>query len=181
MDRLQNATLIEMVKEHAVKHGKFPLSSGEVSDYFIDLSKITNRSDGLDIITQTILHWFEYEAGWCCHAVGGPTLGAAPLVGGLMMAYHRNHYGIGMMTGFLVRKEPKNGELIEGVVNPGDNVLIVEDVVTTGKQVQRTVEIVESFGGNVKGIIAVVDRLQGAKELLGDRFRSMMTIQDLGL
>jgi orotate phosphoribosyltransferase len=103
------------------------------------------------------------------------------MVGGFIMAHYRQYYGVGMMRGFLVRKEEKDGEIIEGNFCPGDNVVIFEDVVTTGTQVKRAVEVVESKGGIVRAIIAILDRKSGAKELLGPRFHSMMTIDDLGV
>ena len=149
-----------------------------MSDYFVDMSKVTNRSDCLDIITQSILNFLDYR-NIPLQSVGGPVLGAAPLVGGFVMAYQRQNCGVGLMRGFLVRKEEKNGELIEGLLCPGDNVMILEDVVTTGTQTKRAVDIVEAKGGRVRCIIAVVDRLAGARELLGDKFHSMMTIEDL--
>lgn len=180
MDWLRNAKLIAMVEEIALQYGKFKLSSGQESHYFVDMSRITNRSDCLDIITQSILHHLEH-ANYSVQSIGGPVLGAAPLIGGLVMAYQRQHYGVGLMRGFMVRKEAKDGEFIEGCLWPGDNVVILEDVVTTGTQVKRAVEIVESKGCVVKAIITVLDRLAGAKELLGDRFHSMMTIKDLGV
>lgn len=180
MDWLRNAKLIAMVEEYALKYGDFKLSSGKQSHYFVDMSKVTNRSDCLDIITQSILYHLEH-ADYSVQSVGGPVLGAAPLVGGFVMAYQRQHYGVGLMRGFLIRKEEKDGEIIEGNFSPGDNVVIFEDVVTTGRQVKRAVDIVESKGGVVKAIIAVLDRLAGAKDLLGDRFHSMMTIDDLGV
>ena len=179
MDRLKNARLIDFVEEYALQYGNFELSNGSMSNYFVDMSKVTTRSDSLDLITQTILHWLEYEVDWPCHAVGGPVLGATPLIYGLVQAYQYYFHGMGLLRGFMVRKEPKNGILIEGDLRSGDNVLILEDVVTTGAQTKRAVDTVEAAGGKVRGIVAVVDRLAGAKQLLGDRFRSMMTIEDL--
>lgn len=181
MDWLRNAKLIAMVEEFALKFGEFQLSSGQMSNYFVDMSQITNRSDCLDLITQTILHYLEYDAHFPVQAIGGPVLGAAPIVGGFVQAYQYYHHGVGLMRGFLVRKEEKNGEYIEGLLYRGDSVIIVEDVVTTGAQTKRAVDIVESKGGEVRAIIAVLDRLAGARELLGDRFRSMMTVEDLGI
>lgn len=192
MDHLHNHTLIELVKQYALKYGDFKLSSGARSHYFIDMSKAVNRSECLDLILTTIYGYLDYEVRWRsprtktqewpCNAVGGPVLGAAPLVGGMLATHARRYYGQGLLRGFLVRKEPKNGELIEGALCPGDNVLILEDVVTTGKQTKRAIEVVEEFGAKVRAVIAVVDRLAGAKELLAPwNFHSMMTIHDLGV
>lgn len=176
---MKNSKLIDLVKEHAVKHGKFKLSSGQESDYFIDMSLVTNRSDALDIITFQIMLYLE-EKKLKIDAVGGPVLGCAPLIGGMLLTYARFYYGQGLLRGFLIRKEAKNEKLIEGDLREGDKVLILEDVVTTGLQVKRTCDIVESMGAKVCGIIAVVDRLAGAAELLSKwNYKSMMTIEDL--
>lgn len=170
-----NKELVELVKKYAVKYGEFTLSSGKKSNYFIDMSKVTNRSDGLRLIMLSLMQSF-LGGSPNIQAVGGPVLGAAPIVGGLV-ALSKDP----LLNGFLVRKEEKNGEIIEGVLNPGDNVIVVEDVVTTGAQVKRAVDIIEAKGGVVRLIIAVLDRLEGAKELLGDRFCSLMTIDDLDI
>ena len=86
------------------------------------------------------------------------------------------------LRGFLVRKEPKNGEYIEGFLKKGDKVVIVEDVVTTGTQVLNAIKHVEAAGGRVAGVLAVLDRLAGAKDKLADyHFRSLLTIEDLGI
>jgi orotate phosphoribosyltransferase len=120
-----------------------------------------------------------------------PRAGWAPLVGGMLVAHARQYYGQGLLRGFLVRKAPKDenrawavdpGELIEGALCRGDNVLILEDVVTTGRQTKRACEVVEAFGAKVRGVIAVVDRQAVAAELLAPyNFRAMMTATDLGV
>lgn len=171
--------MFDLVKEEAVKYGDFTLSSGIKSHYFVDMSKVTNCSGSLDAILQRIIYHIDEGIGWRCDAVGGPVLGAAPLIGGLLAAHYRYFGSESSLRGFLVRKEEKDGTFIEGNLKPGDNVLIIEDVVTTGTQTKRAVEIVEANGGIVKGIIAILDRMGGAKELLGERFSSMMTIEDL--
>ena len=86
------------------------------------------------------------------------------------------------MRGFLVRKEPKDGQYIEGDLRSGDKVLVVEDVVTTGKQVRTAIERIVEVGAEVVGIIAVVDRLAGASEALKDwPYKALVTIEDLGI
>jgi len=140
--------LIDLVKEKAVGFGDFTLSSGMKSNYFIDMSKVTNCSYSLGLIVQNLLNYIN-DIDCQFDSVGGPVLGAAPLIGGLLFANHQANIEL---RGFMVRKEKKNGTFIEGNLLPGDNVLIVEDVVTTGTQTKRAVEIVEANGGIVKGI-----------------------------
>lgn len=178
---LKSQRLIDLVKDEAIEFGDFELSSGLRSNYFIDMSKITNCSYSLNIIIQNLLYYLDGDIDWRCDSVGGPVLGAAPLIGGLLFAYDRHFASIGKLRGFLVRKEEKNGTFIEGNLKPGDNVLIVEDVVTTGTQTKRAIDIVEANGAHVRGVVAILDRMGGARELLGERFQAMMTVEDLGL
>jgi orotate phosphoribosyltransferase len=91
------------------------------------------------------------------------------------------------LKGFLVRKEAKGhgmGQMVEGPVSPGDDVVIVEDVVTTGGSSLAAIERVEAFGLVVKRVVAIVDRLQGGSEAFAARgypFSSLLTIRDLGI
>lgn len=175
---MSHSKLAEMVKEHALFFGDFTLSSGQKSNYFIDLSKLTNHGEGLDIITLHLARWADGV-----DSVGGPVLGAAPLVGGTLLAHRRQHYNLARpLRGFLVRKEPKDGEMIEGFLKEGDKVLMVEDVVTTGSQLMRAIKHVEGCGAQVVKAVTVLDRLGGAAELLKDyEFESLLTIEDLGI
>ena len=173
--------LTELVKEHALKFGEFKLSSGAMSNYFIDMSKVTGHGEGLDIITFEIARLLSYDID----AVGGPLVGAAPLVSGTILAHRKLHFGLAKpLRGFYVRKEPKDGEYIEGYLKPGDKTIIVEDVVTTGNQTLRAIGQAEAAGAQVVGVIAVLDRLAGAKEMFGKtvwNFQSLLTIEDLGI
>jgi orotate phosphoribosyltransferase len=75
-----------------------------------------------------------------------------------------------VMDAFSVRKEAKGhgtGRVIEGNFAPGDEVVVVEDVITTGGSAQRAIAAVEAAGGRVIGVLAVVDRGEGGREVLG--------------
>jgi orotate phosphoribosyltransferase len=177
-DHMQHDKLTNLVKEFALSFGDFTLSSGAKSPYFVDMSKVTNHGEGLDVITLE----FSRMIG-DADAIGGPVLGAAPLVAGTILAHRRDHFGMAKpLRGFLVRKEPKDGEYIEGFLKKGDKVVVVEDVVTTGTQTFNAIKHVEAAGGRVVGVLAVLDRLAGAKGKLADyHFRALLTIEDLGI
>ena len=172
--------LIELIQEHALQYGEFKLSSGATSPYFIDMSKLTNHAEGLDLITAEIVRHLG-RVGTDVDAIGGPAMGAAPLIGGTLINHRRDNYGLAMsLRGFLVRKEAKDGEFIEGNLKIGDRILVVEDVVTTGRQTKTAIERIEAAGGKVVKTIAVVDRLAGAAELLERwNFTSLVTINQL--
>jgi orotate phosphoribosyltransferase len=91
------------------------------------------------------------------------------------------------MDAFSVRKQVKEhgtGRSIEGNFRPGDQVIIVEDVITTGDSAQRASRAVQDAGGRVVGILAVVDRQEGGRQSLeaaGHQIIALTTIADLGL
>jgi orotate phosphoribosyltransferase len=181
MQDLKNQSLVEIVKQNAIRFGECTLSSGMKSGYFVEMSKVCNRSDALDMITLGILLHLDAK-NIKIDSVGGPELGVAPVVGGLMTAFQRHFYSTSILRGFMVRKEPKNGDLIEGDLRSGDRVLVVEDVITTGRQVKRACDTIEARGGKIQMIIGIVDRLAGGAETLAKwPYASMMTVQDLGV
>jgi orotate phosphoribosyltransferase len=179
------AELITAVKEMAVEFGDFTLASGKKSKFYLDCRKLTLSSSGLYIVTQA-MHVAATGLG-DFYAVGGPCVGADPIVGGLLQLYGslRNHHP---MRGFLVRKEAKThgkGGLVIGSVLSEDHVVLVEDVATSGESLLRACEVVrEELGVHIVGALVIVDRLAGAKETFenrGIRFESLLTIEDLDL
>mgnify|MGYP001068209413 CR=1 FL=1 len=87
----------------------------------------------------------------------------------------------------MVRKESKGhgtNQYIEGPVKPGDRVVVVEDVVTTGGSSLQAIERIEDFGMTVQAVVAIIDRMEGGREAFTDRgyrFESLLTIQDFGI
>ena len=95
--------------------------------------------------------------------------------------------GLGGLRGFLVRKEAKahgTGNLVEGPLEPGSTVAILDDVATTGGSSIQAVQAVEALGCKVAVVIVVLDRLEGAGAAFAARglpFRPLLTIRDLGV
>jgi orotate phosphoribosyltransferase len=151
--------LRQLLKETgAVKTGEFTLSSGKKSNFYIDCRKVTLHPRGAKLIGRLVL---EKIRGLKVHAVGGLTLGADPITGAVVT--------LGDIPGFIVRKKEKEHgtrQKIEGIIEPGWNVVIVEDVATTGASALQAIEAVESIGAKVVKVIAVVDREEGAKDAL---------------
>jgi orotate phosphoribosyltransferase len=112
------------------------------------------------------------------------SIGADPIIGGVLTVAAEQGRDL---CGFLVRKEAKGhgtNRYVEGPVEPGMNVVIVDDVVTTGGSSILAIDRVEEFGCKVVQVIATVDRLQGAAENFEARnlpFCALMTIEDLGV
>jgi len=106
------------------------------------------------------------DAGWAPDSVGGLTLGADPIA--YAMSYASAATGQPLRA-FTVRKEAKThgaGKLIEGPFQPGDRVVVIEDTVTTGNSARTAATAVRAAGGNVIGVLALVDREEGGREAL---------------
>lgn len=111
------------------------------------------------------------EAGWAADSVGGLTLGADPIA--YAIAYASALAGVGsgapMVRAFTVRKEAKQhgtGKLVEGPFRAGDRVVVIEDVITTGGSALRAAEAIRAAGGEILGVLALVDRQEGGREAL---------------
>lgn len=147
-----------LIETGAFKTGEFVLSSGQKSNIYIDCRKITLHPQGARLIAKIIL---EKIKGLKVGAIGGLTLGADPITSSVV--------ALSDIPGFIVRKKEKEHgtkQKIEGIIEPGYNVVIVEDVATTGASALQAIEAVETFGAKVVKVISVVDREEGAGEVL---------------
>lgn len=160
--------------------GRFKLASGRESNYYIDARLTTLDAEGVRLIAEIFLE--KIAACPEIKAVGGPTLGADPIVGALIsLSFDRGH----PLRGFLVRKEEKahgTGRLIEGSLLPGDTCAIVEDVATTGGSIVRAIEAARNQGAHVKKVLVVVDREEGAEGRIRDEgceFYSIFKVTEL--
>jgi len=160
----------------------FVLKSGKKSNFYIDARETTLNPEGMYLTGRIMYEMVKQIEG--VQAVGGVSVGADPLVCAVLMVSHN----IGdNLKGFFIRKEPKGhgrNLWIEGAKNlkPGMDVVILEDVVTTGGSSLRAVEITEMEGYRVKGIIALLDRLEGGKQAIeskGYMFKSIYNLNDL--
>ncbi|MFC1568077.1 orotate phosphoribosyltransferase [Candidatus Margulisiibacteriota bacterium] len=145
-------------KTGAVKAGKFTLSSGQKSDFYVDCRKVTLHPQGAKLIGRIIL---EKIKGQKVDAIGGLTLGADPITAAVVT--------LSDIPGFIVRKKAKEHgtqQKIEGLIEPGWNVVIVEDVATTGASALQAIAAAEAAGARVVKVISVVDREEGAAEAL---------------
>ncbi len=175
--------LIALLKRDALRRGTFVLASGRTSHYYVDGRKVTLSADGAAMIGAGVLaHLSEFSG---IAAVGGLTMGADPIVGATLALAPMA--GLGELRGFLVRKEAKThgtGNLVEGPLEPGSTVAIVDDVATTGGSSIKAVEAVEAIGCKVAVVVVVLDRLEGAAAAFTSRglpFRPLLTIRDLGV
>lgn len=174
--------LLTLLKREALKKGEFVLSSGKRSNYYLDGRIITLTPEGAYLVAAIIL---ELIKGKNIDAVGGPTLGADPIVGAVAALSHIKKIPV---KTFIVRKNAKEHgtqRQIEGpALNKGDTVILVDDVATTGKSLVEAVEVLVKKSVNVPEAIVIVDRGEGAKENLakaGPQLQSIFAREDLGV
>ena len=173
--------LMDLIRSQALQLGQFKLASGKMSAYYLDCRKVTLDSRGANLIGEGML---ERMASSMPDAVGGMAIGADPITGAIItLAGARGQ----RLKGFIVRKEAKQhgtGRDVEGPVSPGDSAIIVEDVVTTGGSSLAAIEKAEAFGLKVRGVLAIIDRLEGGREAMaakGYSLETLLTIRDFGL
>ena len=172
--------LRQILKENSILRGSFTLASGKESDYYIDARLTTLHPEGVYLVGEIFLEEIKKDSE--INAVGGPTMGADPIVGSLLSASHSSDYPL---AGFLVRKQEKGhgtGKLIEGNLKPGDKVVVVEDVITTGGSVIKAIDAVKAAGAEVRKVLVIVDREEGADQKfadLGIEFYSIFKISEL--
>ncbi|MEZ0333665.1 MAG: orotate phosphoribosyltransferase [Gemmatimonadales bacterium] len=175
--------LRRLLLERSVRHGDFVLASGQRSSFYIDCRPTTMSAEGMVVIGRLGLAAIR-AAGWHPRAVGGLTMGADPVAYAIAAASLGSDV---QMDAFSVRKEAKGhgtGRGIEGNFGVGFDVVIVEDVITTGGSAKKAIEAVEEAGGTVLGVLAVVDRGEGGRAALkgeGREVVALVTAEDLGV
>ncbi len=175
------AALVVLVREKALKFGEFTLASGKKAKYYLDGKQITLDSLGAKLIAEGIL---DLLGPTLPKAVGGMAIGADPITAAVITIAGTRGLAL---KGILVRKEAKGHgtqRFIEGPVSPGDDVVIVEDVITTGGSSLEAIERVEAFGLKVNRVIAIIDRLEGGEAAMaakGYKLSSLLTIRDFGI
>jgi orotate phosphoribosyltransferase len=173
--------LVELFRKRALKFGDFTLASGRKAKYYLDGKQITLHSEGLSLVSQGLL---DLLGDVSFQAIGGMSIGADPIIGGVLAAAGATGRDL---TGFLVRKEPKGHgtqRYIEGPVEPGMKVVIVDDVVTTGGSSLMAIDRIQEFGCEVVLAVAIIDRLEGGKANFAARgltLKSLLTIEDFGI
>ena len=173
--------MIDLLRERSLKTGDFTLVSGQKSSYYLDGKQITLHSTGLRMICEGLLEMLE---GVPFDAIGGMSIGADPIIGGVLAVAAEQGR---QLDGFLIRKEAKGhgtDRFVEGPVKKGASVVIIDDVITTGGSSMLAIRRIEEFGCEVVRAVGIVDRLQGGAANFAERnipFQSLLTVEDLGI
>jgi orotate phosphoribosyltransferase len=180
-DRLEaiRAKLFELIKARSFGRGRIVLASGRVSDFYFDMKPTMLRPEGASWLAELALEALD---GLAVDYIGGLEMGAVPLAAAMAQLSFMKGRPI---AAFFVRKQAKEHgaqKLVEGLGRTesleGRNVVIIEDVTTTGESALRAVEVVKRQGANIVMVLSVVDRQEGAAENFrqaGIRFRSLFT------
>ena len=174
--------LINFIKNEAVFHGDFTLTSGKKATYYVDLRKISLDHRVAPLIGQVMLDVLAQIPD--VDAVGGLTMGADPIASAVL------HQGAARglkYDAFVVRKEPKDhgrGRQVEGPEVAGKRVVVLEDTSTTGGSPLTAAEALEQAGAIIVAVATVVDRSTGAQQVIeakGYKYLSAVGLGDLGL
>jgi orotate phosphoribosyltransferase len=165
-----------LLKSNSLRFGVFTLASGKQSAYYIDLRVLPSFPGYFRLGIRALKDLVAEKVGLFDIFASVPTSG---LVFGSALAYEMGKPFI------YVRKDPKSygtNKMIEGFLNPGSKVVIVDDVATTGTSLSSAVEIIRTNGGIVEDVIALVDRHEGAQDKLkemGIKLNAVVGINDI--
>src|ERR1700730_10371351 len=161
--------LVQLLCRESIRHGDFVLASGQRSDVYVDAKLTTFRAAAMPLVGKVFLDKMR-ERGWSPHAVGGLTMGADPIA---MAVARESLERESSINCFVIRKEPKKHgrkRYIEGIEDTqGVDVVIIDDVCSTGESTATAINRAREAGMNVLGALCLVDREMGARECIEQR------------
>ena len=166
-DAQARSKLLEILKTQAFFKEPIVLSSGKQSDHYFDARRVTLSAAGAFLTAKILLEMTKSDT---IEAIGGPTLGADPMVGAIAsLSYQMNK----PIKTFIIRKAPKahgKQQQIEGpILSDGASVVLIDDVATTGKAFLESLDVTDRMGIKVVKCISIINRREGADEALAKR------------
>jgi orotate phosphoribosyltransferase len=161
-----------LLKSNAIRFGLFKLASGKESTYYIDLRVLPSFPAYFKMTIDALRRKVDHEIGlsdidYICSV---PTAGIAYASA---LAYS---VGKGMLYVRAEAKDHGTGKLLEGYLSPGSRVLLLDDVATTGRSLVHAAEVVRSNGGIVDNALVLIDRCEGATELLASKDVRLLSV-----
>ena len=175
---LNKAKLLKYLIEKSYKKGDFTLASGKKSSHYLNCKPVSLNGEGLKLMSDLFLELIDSRS----KAVAGMTLGADPLVSGLIVKAASQGLDL---SGLIIRKEIKQYGTKAGIEGPileeGTMVTVLEDVVTTAGSVIKAIKKLRENNYVVEEVLSIVDRKEGGLEALEDenvKLKSLFTIKD---
>ncbi|MCL9813052.1 orotate phosphoribosyltransferase [Natranaeroarchaeum aerophilus] len=169
---MANDELIAALRDaDAVQYGEFELSHGGTSEYYVDKYLFETDPHCLELIAEAFAERIGDEK------LAGVALGAVPLV-----AVTSVETGQPYVIARKQKKEYGTGNLIEGRLDDGEEVVVLEDIATTGQSAVDAVEALREAGATVDRVVVVVDRNEGGRENLAEidvELESLVTAEEL--
>ena len=163
-----------LLQQKSVCHGEFTLASGAKSDFYVDARVTTLDPRGACLVGEVgweLLKETASKLGKRVDAIGGLTMGADPVALSIGIAAQHQAPSTPLQV-FTVRKSVKEHgrqKRIEGNFSPGDSVVVVDDVITTGGSTIQAIDAIEEAGGQIAFVIVLVDREEGGRENIEKR------------
>ncbi len=172
------ANLLELLRQRSYKKGNFILSSGKKSSHYLNCKPVSLNGKGLKIICEMFLDLLDPES----RAVAGLTLGADPLVSGVVVLSEFKNLSL---DGLIIRKEVKSYGTKSGIEGPilkkNTNVTVLEDVVTTAGSCLKAINKLREYDYIVNEVLTIVDREEGGEKILKEnniKLKSLFQISD---
>ena len=168
--------LHRLIEKLCIIEGDFVLSTGARSRYYFDCKAVALDGEGLTLIAREFLKEIE-KLPVKPTAIGGLTMGADFITAAVIMLSHQT--GGKVLKGSIARKEPKKHgtrRKIENELPRGTKIVAIDDVITTGSSTLMACREFEEAGYEIVGILAVVDREQGGKQTLEDKYKHVRTL-----
>ncbi len=177
-----SSALARAIADAALLKGSFTLRSGKTSSYYLDKYLFSTRPELLRQLAPLFadaIARVEKGVGAKAQRLAGAELGGIPLVTAASL-----HTGLPCVFVRNKKKDYGTAKQVEGQILGGDRVVLIEDVATTGGQAIEAVASLKQVGATVLGVVATIDRLEGARENISEhglRFEALFTVRDLGV
>jgi orotate phosphoribosyltransferase len=174
-ERLKAELCTLLTRIGALKFGTFTLSGGKLSTYYVDMRIVPSFPEAFKTVENVYMNLAENDVGLDSFAriAGIPTAGV-PFASVLAYLLHKPF--------LYVRQEAKSHgreRRVEGILHPGDKVLVVDDLVTSGGSLLNAVDAIISEGGLVENALVLIDREEGGKEALKSKKISLSSIASM--